>query len=90
MIRKIAYQIRDTMRLIRLLRLKGVLKYIFSLEKLINVNIHETRLWIRKSIPDLSAARSFRTNEFHILKHLYPSNYSGIIVDAGGYMVRRQ
>ena len=41
---------------------------------------------VRKGTPDLGVAISCLNGEFDVVKHLLPTDYSGTIVDAGGYI----
>jgi FkbM family methyltransferase len=67
--------------------LKYDLKYIFSLNgKRIKILIGGHQIIIRKGTPDLDVAISCFDGEFEILRYLLPKNFSGIIVDAGGYI----
>ena len=52
----------------------------------IKVKILRKEIFVRKGAPDLSAAISCFSGEFDIVKYLFPKDYSGIIVDAGGYI----
>lgn len=52
----------------------------------VNITISDVSLVIRKGTPDLMVALSCLTGEFDLLQYLLPKDYSGIIVDAGGYI----
>ena len=52
----------------------------------IKVKILRKEIFVRKGAPDLSVAISCFSGEFDIVKYLFPKDYSGIIVDAGGYI----
>ena len=54
--------------------------------RLVEVTVRGRKLWIRKKTPDIYAAVSCLTGEFEPLRHLLPPDYSGVIVDAGGYI----
>ena len=63
------------------------MKYIFSLNgRRIKILIGGHQIIIRKGTPDLDVAISCFDGEFEILRYLLPKNFSGIIVDAGGYI----
>lgn len=44
------------------------------------------RILVRKGTPDLEVAVSCLFGEFQTLRYLLPPNFSGVIVDAGGYI----
>ena len=52
----------------------------------LKVEISSKQIFIRKGTPDLGVAISCFSGEFDIVKYLFPKDYSGIIVDAGGYI----
>ena len=52
----------------------------------IKVKISSQQIFIRKGTPDLGVAITCFSGEFDIVKYLFPKDYSGIIVDAGGYI----
>tara|TARA_B100001057_G_scaffold216806_1_gene217062 strand:+ start:1508 stop:2251 length:744 start_codon:yes stop_codon:yes gene_type:complete len=52
----------------------------------LKVEISRKKIFIRKGTPDLGVAISCFSGEFDIVKYLFPKDYSGIIVDAGGYI----
>ena len=52
----------------------------------IKLEILRKKIFIRKGTPDLGVAMSCFSGEFDVLKYLFPKDYSGIIVDAGGYI----
>ena len=67
--------------------LKYDLRYAFTLRgKKIRILIGGHQIFIRKGTPDLEVAISCFNGEFEILRYLFPKNYSGVIVDAGGYI----
>lgn len=76
----------------KLLVIKGVnfnelIKYFFSKKNsIVKLTIYGVPMSIRKGTPDLSVVISCFTSEFEILKYLYPENYKGVIIDAGGYI----
>lgn len=51
-----------------------------------NKKVYGRKVWIRKNTPDLSVAISCFDGEFNILEGLFPKDYNGVIVDAGGYI----
>lgn len=64
-----------------------LLRFFFAKKNsIIRVIIYGVPMSIRKGTPDLSVVISCFTSEFEILKHLYPKNYNGVIIDAGGYI----
>lgn len=66
---------------------KGYLKY-KSAKKgaLVPVHIMGHDIVIRKGTPDLTVALSCLDGEFEGLRYLFPRDYAGVIVDAGGYI----
>ena len=44
------------------------------------------KVFIRKGSYDLDVAMSCFSGEFDIVKYLFPKDYNGIIIDAGGYI----
>ena len=50
------------------------------------ITIRGTQVWVRKGSSDIAVAISCLTGEFDILGHLYPRDWDGVIVDAGGYI----
>ena len=51
------------------------------------VMIHDRwPIWVRSATPDLRTAIVNLTEEFDCLNQLLPEGYSGLIVDAGGYI----
>lgn len=43
-------------------------------------------VWVRKGTPDMEVATSCLSGEFESLRYLLPSDFNGVIVDAGGYI----
>ncbi len=43
-------------------------------------------IWVRSATPDLRVAILNLTEEFECLGQLLPEDYSGLIVDGGGYI----
>lgn len=54
--------------------------------RLVQFSIGEDLIWVRRGTPDLNVTISCLSGEFNILREYYPKDYSGIIVDAGGYI----
>lgn len=50
------------------------------------IKINGMPVSVRKGTRDLSIAISCLTGEFELLRHLLPADFSGVIVDAGGYI----
>lgn len=50
------------------------------------LNVMGRTLFVRRSSADLTAALSCFNGEFESLKTVFPSDWGGIIVDAGGYI----
>ncbi|PSL17364.1 FkbM family methyltransferase [Shimia abyssi] len=46
----------------------------------------DTDVTVRKGTPDLTVAITSLSGEFTALAHLFPSDYKGVIIDAGGYI----
>lgn len=62
-------------------------KYITTLKgRLVEIKIDEHHVVIRKGTPDLRVAMSSLGGEFNIMRHLFDSDYDGVIIDAGGYI----
>jgi FkbM family methyltransferase len=53
---------------------------------LVRVKIKRAEIEIRKGTPDMEVATSCLSGEFEPVQYLLPRDYSGIIVDAGGYI----
>ncbi|MCG2462878.1 FkbM family methyltransferase [Flavobacteriaceae bacterium F89] len=79
---KIIHQIR----LLQELGLAGYLSYSFRKNHMVKQNINGKKVWIRIGTMDPNAATSCFNGEFDILEGLFPKDYSGVIVDAGGYI----
>lgn len=62
---------------------------LFSLQRrgqMAQVRIAGEKVWVRKGSPDLEVALSCLTGEFDALAEIFPEDYAGTIVDAGGYI----
>ena len=74
-------------RLVKKIGFSSYLQYILAKQGAeIKVKILRKEIFVRKGTPDLSVAISCFSGEFDIVKYLFPKDYSGIIVDAGGYI----
>ena len=83
---KILNRILKQIELSRVLKLKQYLYYRIQKNKVLKLSVYGKDIWIRKRTPDLYVAISCFGGEFDLLRHLFPKDYSGIIVDAGGYI----
>lgn len=73
--------------LIRKVGLRQYTRYHLSKKgSLVEIKIYGHQIAIRKGTPDLKVALSCLGGEFKILKYLFPNNFDGIIIDAGGYI----
>lgn len=67
--------------------LYSYLRYRFALNGTkLKINIANHPITVRKGSPDLGVAISCLNGEFEILRTLLPSDYTGVIVDAGAYI----
>lgn len=57
-----------------------------SNNSIVQLKIEKRKVFVRKGTPDLRVAIESLFGEFDILKYLLPMDYSGIIIDAGGYI----
>lgn len=73
-------------RLSKTLGLRHYASYRLNTNHVVPLRINEKEIWVRKGTPDLLVAVSCLSGEFHMLNYLFPKDYSGIIVDAGGYI----
>lgn len=79
--------IYQTLDLINIIGVSSYLKYYFTSKgKLVKISINRHLVTVRKGTPDLGVAVSCLDGEFDILKYLFPKDYDGIIIDAGGYI----
>jgi len=73
--------------LMKKLGLKGWLRYrLASNGDEVTLNIQNRPIVGRKGTPDFGVAEMCLSGEFEILRYLLPRNYSGTIIDAGGYI----
>ena len=79
-------KIGQQFRLLQELRLKGYLSYRFTKDHRVKQNINGRKVWIRYGTTDINVASSRFNGEFDILEGLFSKDYSGVIVDAGGYI----
>ncbi len=73
-------------RLFQSLGLEGYLSYRFRKNHMVKQIINGKKVWIRIGTMDRNVATSCFNGEFNILEPLLPKEYSGVIVDAGGYI----
>lgn len=79
------------LKIIKEFRIVDLLKiYIFTkikIEKVIKIKLKKKTLYMRTNSSDFSViCSSFIKDEFSPAEKLYPKNFSGLIVDAGGYI----
>ena len=85
----VTQQIRKAKKILKakLIRLKEYLLSLFGIDPNLEFkNISGKNIWIRKKTPDFRVALSCFNGEFDIIKNLFPKDYSGVIIDAGGYI----
>ena len=74
-------------RFLQILGTFGYLKWLLAnTNSVFSVRINSQEVFVRKGTPDLSVAISCLHGEFDILRHAFPRDYQGVIVDAGGYI----
>ena len=67
--------------------IKNSLHYVLAdSKKLVSINLNKRKIYIRKSSPDIKVLYHSLFGELDILKKYCPKNYSGLIIDAGGYI----
>tara|TARA_A100001388_G_C28658137_1_gene445404 strand:- start:135 stop:899 length:765 start_codon:yes stop_codon:yes gene_type:complete len=72
---------------LRHLGIRQFIKYLIAPNKaLLKVKLFDKNIYIRKNTPDLIVSISSLGNEFKCLRYLLPSDYDGLIVDAGAYI----
>ncbi len=80
-------RINQQVRILKKVGLASYFRYIFSKKGSKNrLGVAGYDVVVRKGTPDLRVAISCLHGEFDILKHLFPADYNGTIVDAGGYI----
>lgn len=73
--------------LIRKLGFRAYARYRLATHgKMVNLMISGHNIFVRKGTPDLDVAFACFQGEFDIVKHLFPADFSGVIVDAGAYI----
>ena len=82
--------LRISVRQARLIGRLGLLQFLritmAPRDKAVSIKLNENSILIRRGTPDLSVAMSCFDGEFEPVRHLLPRDYSGTIVDAGGYI----
>lgn len=90
LLKKISYLYRKFAthwKLLKVLEIRDAIKYSCAMPgKVVLLNILGEQIHVRKSTPDLSVAISCLSGEFDIIKFLLPEDFSGTIIDAGGYI----
>ena len=80
----------DLAKFARCVKILGVAQYIDYHtpwgRQTVNLKICGVDLKIRKKSPDLYVALSSLTTEFDLLATLLPSDFDGVLIDAGGYI----
>jgi len=86
--KKILSQTYRQIRILQAIGLYSYIKYFFTFKKNkeIPLLINNQEVLIRKGTPDIDVALSCFNGEFESLRFLLPQHYSGVIVDAGGYI----
>jgi len=80
------YRIKQLHRKIRKIGLRQFIQYSLPAKGSLAISIENRKIWMRRGTPDLITALSSFDGEFSILRYVYPANYTGVIVDAGGYI----
>ena len=82
--------VRSTLRDGPIIGYRAYLKYRLQSARgnnaLMQVSVNRQQIWVRPGTPDLRVAFQSLRSEFDILSDLLPKHFSGIIVDAGGYI----
>ena len=85
--KKILIMIYEQLKIIYQIGFLSYFKYrIGSKGKKIRIQFDGYNILVRKRTRDLDVAISCFNGEFDIIKHLFPQDYNGIIIDAGGYI----
>ena len=85
--KKLLIQVYQQLKILNRVGFLFYLKYLFKKRgSKLNLIIDDYEIIIRKGSPDLDVAVSSLYGEYDILKFLFPTNYSGTILDAGGYI----
>ena len=85
--KSILSRVNSTLRLISKISLSSYVKLKFSFgKKVIKISIQNSDIWIRKNTTDLQVAIESLTGEFNVLKDYIDKDFSGVIIDAGGYI----
>ena len=80
-------RVNSSLKLISKTNLLSYVKLKFSFgKKVIRISINNNNIWIRKNSTDLQVAIDSLTGEFNVLKDYIDSDFSGVIIDAGGYI----
>lgn len=75
------------LRILQRVGLASYLRYqVTSKGALVTIPIAGHDIRVRRGTPDLSVALSCLHGEFDLVKHLFPADFDGTIVDAGGYI----
>ena len=85
--KSILSRVNSTLGLISKISLSSYVKLKFSFgKKVIKISIQNSDIWIRKNTTDLQVAIESLTGEFNVLKDYIDKDFSGVIIDAGGYI----
>ncbi|WP_050929793.1 FkbM family methyltransferase [Aestuariivita boseongensis] len=78
---------KRSLRCLRHVGLRQYLRYLCTRRgKTLPLWIGETEVCVRRGTPDLTVAITSLNGEFDLLKTALPSDFDGVIVDAGGYI----
>ena len=84
---KIFIRLNSMLNLIQQIGIYQLFKYLFTPNGgKLSLLIKGNRIYIRKGTPDLNVAISCFYGEYEILRYLFPPNYNGLFIDAGGYI----
>ena len=80
-------RIKRNLRYLRHIGVRQYLRYLAARgPDTIPIWIGEAQIWVRPGTHDLSVAITSLTGEFDLLRDVQPSDFDGVIVDAGGYI----
>lgn len=71
----------------KIIDINSLLRYfIANNNSVVLIKVLGIEVYVRKGTPDLKVAVSCLNGEFEILRYVFPSDYSGTFIDAGGYI----
>lgn len=85
--KKILIIVYEQLKIIYEIGFLSYLKYrIGSKGEKIRIQFDGYNILVRKKTPDLDVAMSCFKGEYDLIKYLFPNDYNGLIIDAGGYI----